>query len=97
MLRHEKPVENIDELPIVAVAEKVEDCLEKQEKIQRVRQAVLSLPEASRVILILREYEGLSYQEMANALDISIGTVMSRLNYARKRLLEQLSPYLEEI
>jgi RNA polymerase sigma-70 factor (ECF subfamily) len=97
MLRHEKPVENIDDLPIVAVAEKVEDCLEKQAQIQRVRQAVLSLPEASRVALILREYEGLSYQEIANALDISIGTVMSRLNYARKRLMQKLSPYLEEV
>jgi RNA polymerase sigma-70 factor (ECF subfamily) len=97
MLRHEKPVVNIDELAVVAAAENVEDCLEKQEQIQQVRQAVQSLPEASRVVLLLREYEGLSYQEMADALDISIGTVMSRLNYGRKRLLELLSPYLEEV
>jgi RNA polymerase sigma-70 factor (ECF subfamily) len=96
MLRHEKPVVNIDELAVVAAAENVEDCLEKQEQIQQVRQAVQSLPEASRVVVLLREYEGLSYQEMADALDISIGTVMSRLNYGRKRLLELLSPYLEE-
>ena len=97
MLRHEKPVVNIDELPVVAAAENVEDCLEKQEQIQQVRQAVQSLPEASRVVLLLREYEGLSYQEMVDTLDISIGTVMSRLNYGRKRLLELLSPYLEEV
>lgn len=96
MLRHEKPAVNIDELAVVA-AENVEDCLEKQEQIQQVQQAVQSLPEASRVVLLLREYEGLSYQEMADALDISIGTVMSRLNYGRKRLLELLSPYLEEV
>jgi RNA polymerase sigma-70 factor (ECF subfamily) len=97
MLRHEKPVVNIDELAVVAAAENVEDCLEKQEQIQQVRQAVQSLPEASRIVLLLREYEGLSYQEMADALDISIGTVMSRLNYGRKCLLELLSPYLEEV
>lgn len=97
MLRHEKPAVNIDELPDSADAEKLEDCIVSQERIQRVRQAVQSLPEASRVVLLLREYEGLSYQEMADALDISIGTGMSRFNYGRKRLLELLSPYLEEV
>ena len=81
-------VAHVDEL-------KVEDRVERQERARRVQQAVLSLPEASRAALVLREYEGLSYQEIAAALDISTGTVMSRLNYARTRLAELLHPLLE--
>jgi RNA polymerase sigma-70 factor (ECF subfamily) len=60
-----------------------------------VQQAVLALPPASRAVLVLREYEALSYREIAETLDIPIGTVMSRLNYARNRLRESLAPYLE--
>jgi RNA polymerase sigma-70 factor (ECF subfamily) len=55
-----------------------------------VQQAIQSLPDASRAVLVLKEYEGLSYQEIADALDIPIGTVMSRLNYARRSLREKL-------
>lgn len=64
------------------------------ERTETVQQAVLSLPDASRVVLVLKEYEGLSYQEIADALDIPIGTVMSRLNYARKLLRERLEVQL---
>ena len=45
-------------------------------------------------MLVLREYEGLSYHEIADALDIPLGTVMSRLNYARKLLREKLEQNL---
>lgn len=97
MLRREKPDLNIDDLTLASPADKVESRVEQQERARRVRQAVLSLPEASRAALVLREYEGLSYQEIADALEISTGTVMSRLNYARTRLAELLNPMLEEV
>jgi RNA polymerase sigma-70 factor (ECF subfamily) len=64
------------------------------EQAEAVQEAVLALPEASRAVLVLREYESLSYQEIAEALDIPVGTVMSRLNYARKLLREKLEVYL---
>ena len=41
-------------------------------------------------MLVLREYEEMSYHEIADTLDIPVGTVMSRLNYARKLLKEKL-------
>ena len=66
----------------------------QEERTTMVQKAVLSLPETSRAMLVLREYEGLSYQEIADALDIPVGTVMSRLNYARSLLKGKLEPQL---
>ena len=62
----------------------------QREQAALVQKAILSLPDASRAVLVLREYEGLSYHEIADALDIPVGTVMSRLNYARKLLKDKL-------
>lgn len=64
----------------------------QEEQKALVQKAVLSLPDASRAVLVLREYEGLSYHEIADTLDIPVGTVMSRLNYARKVLKDKLEP-----
>ena len=68
----------------------------KRERSTAVQRAILSLTEANRAILVLREYGGLSYSEIAAALDIPAGTVMSRLNYARTRLREILTPEFGE-
>ena len=95
VLRREKETVDIDTLPLVASNEGPEAAMEGHERNERVQQAVLALPPASRAVLVLREYEGLSYREIAETLDIPIGTVMSRLNYARNRLRESLAPYLE--
>ena len=95
MLRREKPTSNIDELNI-RNHHRIESQVEKQQMAQQVQRAVLSLPEASRAVLILREYQGMRYQEIAETLEIPIGTVMSRLNYARKCLLEALQELMEE-
>ena len=95
VLRREKETVDIDTLPLIASNGGPEAAVEGQEQSERVQQAVLALPQASRAALVLREYEGLSYREIAETLDIPIGTVMSRLNYARNRLRESLAPYLE--
>ena len=62
----------------------------QEEQTTLIQNAVLSLPDACRAVLVLREYEGLSYHEIAGALEIPVGTVMSRLNYARKLLRGKL-------
>jgi RNA polymerase sigma-70 factor (ECF subfamily) len=63
---------------------------EQKEKIERVRRAIKSLPPKYYEIVVLRDLEELSYEEIAHALGISMGTVMSRLNRGRKKLLEKL-------
>ena len=65
------------------------------ESLQRVHRAIDKLDEPKRAILALRAYEQLSYEEIAQHLNIPIGTVMSRLNRARTALLEELQQDLQ--
>jgi RNA polymerase sigma factor (sigma-70 family) len=58
---------------------------------QMVRQALEELPAEFREILVLREFEGLSYKQIADVTEIPMGTVMSRLARARKRLQQILT------
>ncbi len=67
-----------------------ETTLIEKERVALLQQAMRALPEAARSVLVLREYGDMSYQEIASALDVPVGTVMSRLNYARNRLRELL-------
>jgi RNA polymerase sigma-70 factor (ECF subfamily) len=61
---------------------------------ERVRAAIQELPTDFREIILLREYEDLSYQEIASVLDCPVGTVMSRLGRARAKLRGLLSTTL---
>ena len=56
----------------------------------RIRSAIDTLSESQREVILLREVEGFSYEEIATATECSMGTVMSRLFYARKKLQEIL-------
>ena len=60
--------------------------LERGQRIRAVRRAIEALPDESRQIVILREYEDLSYQEIADILGLEVGTVKSRLNRAREKI-----------
>lgn len=62
---------------------------------QQIKLALKKLPIEQRMVFILRTSEDLSYQEISEQLDISIGTVMSRLSRAREKLKELLQSYLE--
>ncbi len=95
ILRRRKEEVDIDDLPLAASGNGVEQSVIRQQQAEAVRRAVLALPAASRSVLVLREYEGLSYQEIADSLEIPLGTVMSRLAYARGKLKQELSRQLE--
>ena len=84
------PPADVESLTLADPLAGPESAFIQKERTVIVQQAVLSLTETSREVLVLREYGGLSYQEIASTLDIPLGTVMSRLNYARERLKELL-------
>jgi RNA polymerase sigma-70 factor (ECF subfamily) len=63
---------------------------------RRLRQALDELPVEFREVIVLRELEGLSYKVIANIADIPIGTVMSRLACARRRLQQSLADQQDE-
>src|SRR5204863_8844292 len=66
----------------------------RAEQRERIRRGLDALPEHHRAIIMLSDLEGLSYREIAEVLDIPMGTVMSRLHNARKRLRDILGPLL---
>jgi RNA polymerase sigma-70 factor (ECF subfamily) len=72
-----------------------ERILLQKELEERVKLAMDKLPAEQKAALIFRDVEGLSYQEMAEAMGCSIGTVMSRLHYGRKRMQESLKDYVK--
>ena len=70
------------------------DVARRTEQRERIRKALRTLPEHQRTIIMLSDLEGLSYREIAEVLDIPMGTVMSRLHNARKRLRAALGSLL---
>jgi RNA polymerase sigma-70 factor (ECF subfamily) len=96
MLRRERRIlpGDIEEMNLTDGRPGLESLVTQQERTTVVQQAILSLPDASRAVLVLREYEGLSYHEISSTLDIPLGTVMSRLSYARNLLKTALRPHL---
>ncbi|MGF1469101.1 MAG: sigma-70 family RNA polymerase sigma factor [Sandaracinaceae bacterium] len=67
----------------------------RKELLERIQAALDELPEYHRAVILLREVEGMSYEEMAEALDVPKGTIMSRLFHARKKMQAALSEYIQ--
>lgn len=59
-----------------------------------IREMIAKLPEHFRIVIILRELQGLSYEEIAKITETNVGTVKSRISRARNKLQECLKPYL---
>jgi len=75
---------------LVSAAPRPDADAERAELQRRVWSALARLSEGHREILVLRDYQDLSYEEIATVLKIPMGTVMSRLHRARKALRDQL-------
>ncbi len=73
--------------------------LERDDMRRIARAAISKIPPIFRTVLVLREYEGFEYREIADVLGISVGTVMSRLFRARMRFkdaVERIVPNFQE-
>nr|MBR9811967.1 sigma-70 family RNA polymerase sigma factor [bacterium] len=70
--------------------------IEQKELRQEIDRAISSLPEKQRLAVILRRYEKMPYEEIANTLEISVPAVKSQLFRARTALRESLGRYLKE-
>ena len=68
--------------------------LERGELETALREAIAALPEERRIVVVLRDVEGLSYEEIASALELELGTVRSRLHRARMDLKAKLQRFL---
>ena len=69
--------------------------LSRKELAVQIRGAVDALPPYHRAVIVMREIEGMSYSEIAKAMKVSKGTIMSRLHHARQKLQRSLGEYLE--
>lgn len=93
LLRRTKPQSTLEEYDKVDEQGPLQQLI-TAEMASEVQAAIQRLPEASRAALVLREFEDLNYAEIAAVLNIPIGTVMSRLYHARRRLAKDLAPTL---
>jgi len=75
------------------VSMRPDDDLVNKEKANFLQKAMLEISEEHRSVVVLREIDGLSYDEIARITGVSKGTVMSRLFYARKKLQQALLDY----
>ncbi len=106
-LRKEKSSrkDDVDEVDEVALSEGADGILGtalgsnpresvlRKELAEKMTDALAQLPDAQRTILVLREVEGLSYEELSERLEIPKGTVMSRLFHARRKMQGLLRKY----
>ena len=89
---------DIDTLPTLSECKDApERRLMQTELIQKMDEALANLSEALRIVVVLRDIEGLSTAETANVLNLSETAVKSRLHRARLALRAQLAPYLQDL
>ncbi|MGH9493747.1 MAG: RNA polymerase sigma factor [Candidatus Sulfotelmatobacter sp.] len=89
--------ENAMQIALTDRAESPFDNVAHHEVQHRVEEELSKVAEPYRTTLILRDLEEMSYEEIAEVLDISLGTVKSRLTRGREALRQRLTPYVREV
>ena len=91
------PTESALQLALTDPAESPFDNVAHHEVQHRVEQELRKVAEPYRTTLILRDLEEMSYEEIAEVLQVSLGTVKSRLTRGREALRQRLAPYVREV
>jgi RNA polymerase sigma-70 factor (ECF subfamily) len=91
------PGENAMQVALTDHAESPFDSVAHHEVQHRVEEELRKVPEPYRTTLVLRDLEEMSYEEIAEVLEISLGTVKSRLTRGRDALRQRLAPYVREV
>jgi len=87
--------EQVGNIPQLRSMETPEQQLSNEQIVAAIKTAIDKLPEEMRMAIMLREFEGLSYQEIAQAMDCPVGTVRSRIFRAREAIDNKLTPLLD--
>jgi RNA polymerase sigma-70 factor (ECF subfamily) len=102
-IKQRRPADSLDNLPVDQdhvrylrdEAEAPDEFVERQELNQLIQAGIRTLPVEQRTVLVLSDIQGLSYQEVAEAMDVSLGTVKSRLSRGRAKLRDYLQQQRE--
>ncbi|MDZ7342432.1 MAG: sigma-70 family RNA polymerase sigma factor [candidate division KSB1 bacterium] len=97
--RHARSFSAIGEASILQITDSTQDitaAVERQEMIEALWTAIEELKPQEREMIMLKDFQEFSYQEIAETLDCPIGTVMSRLFHARKALKQKMETYFHE-
>jgi len=89
--------ENAMQLALTDPSDSPFDSVAHHEVQHRVEEELRKVPEPYRTTLILRDLEEMSYEEIAEVLEVSLGTVKSRLTRGREALRQRLAPYVREV
>ncbi|CAA9892301.1 RNA polymerase, sigma 24 (sigma E) factor [Candidatus Methylobacter favarea] len=87
--------EQIENAPQLQGMDSPERLLLNQEIVETIKTVIDKLPEEMRIAIMLREFEGMSYEEIAQAMDCPVGTVRSRIFRAREAIDNKLNPLLD--
>jgi RNA polymerase sigma-70 factor (ECF subfamily) len=84
-----------DDIRLTGTLEPPDSRVERKELGRAILSALQGLTPEQRAAIVLREVEGMSYEEIAKSMECAVGTVMSRLHYARKRLRSLLAEHYD--
>ena len=87
--------EQVENAAQLKVMETPEYLLLNDEIVKVIKAAIEKLPEEMKVAIMLREFEGMSYEDIAQTMECPVGTVRSRIFRAREAIDEKLSPLLD--
>lgn len=92
--RKRRPEDGLDHVTLRCPSAGPDAAAERKELAARLWEAIGNLPPEQREILLLRDWHGLDYAQIAQVLGLSMGTVSSRLHHAREKVREQMRRFL---